>query len=320
MKINSTPEPIYVEIKIAADLDTLWSHTQSPELHQQWDLRFTEITYLPVSAGDEVQHFRYRTRIGFGIEIAGTGEAKTVPGRAGEARMSTLAFGSDQRLSLIRSGSGYWKYTPVDGGIDFATRYNYQTRYGVLGRLVDRLLFRPLFGYATAWSFDVLRIWLEQRIPPAVSLQRALIHYLCAVMLAVLWCFQGLVPKLLFPEGSELELLRATGWFAGRELPFLQWLGGAEIALGLLTLLLHRRKWMYRGQIILLALLAAVALLGTPELLQAPFNPLTLNAAMIVLCLIAMMLSSGLPHAGRCMRRPSFIKNGIGKPVRKELL
>ena len=40
-------KPIYVEIAIRAPLDELWRRTQSPDLHQRWDLRFTRIDYLP---------------------------------------------------------------------------------------------------------------------------------------------------------------------------------------------------------------------------------------------------------------------------------
>lgn len=31
---------IYVEILVRAPMDALWSHTQTPALHERWDLRF----------------------------------------------------------------------------------------------------------------------------------------------------------------------------------------------------------------------------------------------------------------------------------------
>lgn len=39
-------KPIYVEINIASDIETLWEYTQNPHLHKEWDLRFSDITYL----------------------------------------------------------------------------------------------------------------------------------------------------------------------------------------------------------------------------------------------------------------------------------
>lgn len=35
-------------------------------------------------------------------------------------------------------------------------------------------MFHPLIGWATAWSFDRLRLWIERGIPPEVSRDRAL--------------------------------------------------------------------------------------------------------------------------------------------------
>ena len=38
---------IYVEILVRAPMDALWAHTQTPALHERWDLRFSRIEYLP---------------------------------------------------------------------------------------------------------------------------------------------------------------------------------------------------------------------------------------------------------------------------------
>lgn len=298
-------KPIYVEIDIKTDINTLWDYTQTPELHEQWDLRFSEIKYLPRESEDNPQHFLYRTRIGFGLAIAGTGVTKaTVHSRTGE-RVSSLSFDSKQAISLIREGSGYWKYTPRGDYVTFKTKYDYQTRFGLIGRWFDRLLFRPMFGLATAWSFDMLRIWLEKGIQPAFSIQRAAVHYFSVLMISLLWIFQGLVPKLLFSEAGELAIVQELGWFPGWEGGVLLWLGVAEISVGMLTAVWHRRKWIYMPQVILLALLAGVALIGNPELLKGPFNPLTLSGSMIGFCLLAQLTNRDLPQANRCLRKPA---------------
>ena len=107
---------IYVEILVRAPMDILWRHTQDPALHERWDLRFSTIEYLPRASEAEPQRFRYATRIGFGLGIAGEGESvgrRDFP--AGE-RLSALKFSSEDAFSLIREGSGYWKYVPTLGG------------------------------------------------------------------------------------------------------------------------------------------------------------------------------------------------------------
>lgn len=56
--------PIYVEIQIESDVERLWEYTQNPSLHKEWDLRFSDITYLHKKE-NEPQAFLYETRIGF---------------------------------------------------------------------------------------------------------------------------------------------------------------------------------------------------------------------------------------------------------------
>lgn len=160
--------PVYVEARMHCDLDDLWRLTQDPALHSRWDLRFTSIEYL----GDgQPQRFSYRLG-----PIAGWGETAGERERPDGGYASALRFGSRSRASLIDEGSGYWLYLPQpDGrGIRFLTRYDYKVRWGRLGNIVDRLLVRPLIGWATAWSFDRLRLWLERDVPPERSLRAAL--------------------------------------------------------------------------------------------------------------------------------------------------
>ena len=181
---------IYVEILIRGTMEDLWEKTQRPELHERWDLRFSEIAYLPRPDPAQPQHFVYTTRIGFGLRVAGVGEslAQRVDSRG--RRTSALQFSSEDLKSLITCGSGYWQYTPVADGIRFVTWYDYTPRFGVVGRVVDQIVFRPLLGWATAWSFDRLRLWIERGIDPAVSVRRALLHTGLRVLVAVLWLRQ----------------------------------------------------------------------------------------------------------------------------------
>ncbi|MFF3640520.1 hypothetical protein [Streptomyces sp. NPDC002564] len=156
---------LYIEARIHAELDDLWARTQEPGAHQRWDLRFTAIDYLPCQEG-EPQHFRYATRVLPFLTVAGTGVSAGEKRRPDGTRTSALRFASPHPLSLLAEGSGYWRYVPGEDGIRFVTGYDYLPRWGRLGRLADRVLFRPLMGWATAWSFDRLRLWLERGITP----------------------------------------------------------------------------------------------------------------------------------------------------------
>ena len=114
---------IYVEILIRSSMDNLWEKTQNPKLHQRWDLRFSEIDYLPRKNG-EAQKFLYQTRIGAVMRIRGTGESRGEHDEESGQRTSALQFGQRLQKSLIEFGSLYWKYIPSGEGIRFVTWYD----------------------------------------------------------------------------------------------------------------------------------------------------------------------------------------------------
>ena len=104
----------------------------------------------------------YKTKIGFGLEIVGEGKSIGEIRKETGERISSLKFWTDNTLSLIQIGRGYWKYTPNKEYIHFETQYDYDTRFGRIGNVIDSYIFRPLLGWATAWSFDALKLWLEK--------------------------------------------------------------------------------------------------------------------------------------------------------------
>jgi hypothetical protein len=151
---------IYVETFIDADLETVWAATQDPVSHVRWDVRFSRIVPEPPGSGGETR-FTYLRRTPV-HDVHGTGVSLGERRRADGTRTSALSFATDDRLSPIRSGRGYWRYVPtVDGRTRFLTGYDYAPGWGPFDLVV-----RPLLGWATAWSFDRLRIWLEGGAEP----------------------------------------------------------------------------------------------------------------------------------------------------------
>ena len=299
MKVERQPG-IYVEITIHAPLDRIWELTQTPHLHQRWDLRFTQIDYLPRPDSSQPQRFRYETRIGFGLRIRGTGESTGIRTLSSGEATSSLTFASDDPKSLIRQGSGYWRYVPVPGAVRFFTWYDYTVRFGPLGRLVDRLAFRPLMGWATAWSFDRLRIWAETGNPPESSLTCAAVHALARTTVAVIWIWHGLVPKLLFRHRDERAMLRDAR-LSPRWLPAM---GLAEIGFGTLLLLRWTARPLLAASTALMLPATATVARRSPRFLRAAFNPVTLNLAVAALGVIGWLASRRTPSAARCLRTP----------------
>jgi hypothetical protein len=298
--------PIYVEARIRCPLDALWEHTQQPELHQQWDLRFTEIEYLPRPSAAEPQQFLYATRIGFGLGVAGRGESLGTKEKNGE-RTSVLKFWSEEWVSLIREGAGFWKYVPTADGLRFFTKYDYQTRFGWVGQVLDRIAFRPLIGWATAWSFDCLRLWLEMGQRPAVSRRLGLVDWLTRATLGVVWVYQGVVPKLLYPDTGELGILQGAGFSTAAAHRVAASVGVGEILFGLLFWLLPARllRPVYWLHVVGLLVLGSGALVSQPAVFVAPFNPLTLNLALMAMAAVRLLLPEDMvPSAARCQRQP----------------
>jgi len=293
--------PIYVERLIDAPMEALWNATQTPDVHERWDLRFTEIRYLPRSAPSEPQRFLYATRIGFGVRIAGEGESVGQSERNGD-RTSALRFWSNDGKSLIRKGSGYWRYSPTDNGVRFITQYDYDTRFGAAGRALD-LAFRPLLGWATAWSFDRLRLWLERGVEPSAMLERSLIHWVGRGSLAFIWLYHGIVLKLLAPAG-EIDLAVRIGAPISVAPALVLAAAIVEIALGLGIVALRDARVLLVLSSALAVGLAVVTGALVPQLIVAPFQPITLGVAMVGLAAVALLADRDLPQARRCLRAP----------------
>jgi hypothetical protein len=296
---------IYVEILVRAPMEALWAHTQTPELHERWDLRFSRIEYLPRKSEAEPQRFRYATRIGFGLEVAGEGETLGERDLVSGIRSSALKFSSADSRSIIREGAGYWKYIPAADGVTFLTWYDYRTRYGAFGALLDRVGFQPLMGWATAWSFDRLRLWLEDGLDPAQAMRQTLVHGIARVGLALIFAYHGLVPKLLGPHADEIAMLRDAGVAAQRTWAVSALLGLAELSLALCLVIFWRRRWPTLLCLAVIALATIGVAVNSPRYLVAAFNPVSLNLAVACLALIDLAVLSGLPSAARCRRRPA---------------
>jgi hypothetical protein len=287
------------DLTIRCDLDAVWRLTQTPEQHARWDARFTEIEYLPRPDPEAPQRFRYATRIGFGKVIEGWGE--TVGQRDG--RGSALRFGSDDPKSLIREGSGFWAYQPDGEGVRFRTVYDYETRGGWLGRVVDRVLFRPLMVWATRWSFDRLRLWLEQGIAPELSLRLWLLKVTARVALGLVWVLEGLVPKILVVSPGEIALVEHSGLFWPTPRSTLAILGAVEILVGLWLISGWRDRPAVTVASLAMVALAAVVAVTDPMMLANSLGGISKNLGLLACAAVVWSLVPITPKAFRARGR-----------------
>jgi hypothetical protein len=142
------PPPVHVSVRLRAPLQAVWDLTQDHRLHPVWDHRFSRIEMLSAQIRTGTRML-YEKRM-FGLTIRGWGRYKLHR----PVKQSTFEFGSDDRRSLIRRGVGLWLYRDVAPGVvELSTSYTYDVRWGAFGRVLDRLVFRPLFQRETERSF-----------------------------------------------------------------------------------------------------------------------------------------------------------------------
>jgi hypothetical protein len=168
-------------------------------------------------------------------------------------------------------------------------------------------VFQPLIGWATAWSFDRLRLWLEEGIEPGQALRRALVHGVARVGLAAVFLYYALVPKLAGPDAPAVLMPGDLGISEPGVGAAVAALGIAELALAAALVLAWRRRWPIAICATFAIIATAVVAVASPRYLGAAFNPVTLNLGVLCLAAIDLMALSGLPTAGRCRRSPEGV-------------
>lgn len=173
---------VWVTTAVVGPPDRLWHLTQDTDHHPRWDLRFSSIT--PDDHDDDGhQRFTYALALPHPrlplLTVRGTGtstaERRGDDGAGTSAIRFTAGDAPADRLSPLASGAGFWRYAPQpDGRTRFTTGYDYRPGWGRLGAALDPWLTRPLVGWATAWSFDRLRLWAERGQAPERSRDLAL--------------------------------------------------------------------------------------------------------------------------------------------------
>lgn len=287
-------------------MERVWEYTQTPHIHQEWDLRFNSIEYLPKEQEDDPQHFLYATKIGVGLKVSGKGKSVGTHSKETGESTSALKFWSDEKISLIRTGSGYWKYIPATGGVTFLTWYDYETRWGIVGKIIDKLMFRPLIWWATAWSFDALKLWLEKGIPARQSKNLFYVYCVANFLIALTWIYHGVVPKLMYMETGELAMIQTAGisTFKDIEPQMVYAVGIGEILFGLCFLLFGRQRIIHYLSIFGLIGLGIGALISKPDIYTYPFNPATTSFGIIGLSLIVLKIVKYVPSASNCKYKP----------------
>jgi len=112
-------------------------------------------------------------------------------------------------------------------------------------------------------------------------------------VVAFVFFYHGLVPKILYPSETELRMIEAHG--LGMDALWVARFGGViEIAVAICVLLFPKQGWpLFVCALILVGLIVDVAIFST-DLLTEAFNPVTLNLSVLALVIVALKERKGI--------------------------
>ena len=119
------------------------------------------------------------------------------------------------------------------------------------------------------------------------------IHTTARLVVAAVWIWHGLVPKILVRDPVEIAPILPLGISEEDAWTIVTITGCAEILFGLLTLLLRSARWPLVVTIVVMAGLLLGVLVTEPGLVGGAFNPLTLNLAVATLAAVGLTALQG---------------------------
>lgn len=110
------------------------------------------------------------------------------------------------------------------------------------------------------------------------------------ITLAVLWIYQGIVPKLIYHATDEQRLWELNGFDEIIMLFMIQIAGYAEIIFGVLFLIFKQSKILHVLNILAMCGLGLLIVVTDIQYFQHAFNPFVMNVAMAMLSVVALQL------------------------------
>jgi hypothetical protein len=113
---------------------------------------------------------------------------------------------------------------------------------------------------------------------------------LIQITLAVLWIYQGLIPKILFQSSAEIGIWQTIGLELHLAKIAVALSGLVEIAFGCTFLIWQKAAFIHQLNILGLSGLLLLIMFTDPLQLTTAFNPVVMNIAMIALSMLAIQL------------------------------
>ena len=121
-------------------------------------------------------------------------------------------------------------------------------------------------------------------VAPGAERARAKLDWMLPVLrlaIAFVWIATAIVSAFAYPAADSYELLARSGIPEHLRPPMLYGASVFDLALGLGTLFLRRRRWLWLLQLALIGFYTVVIAFRLPEFLIHPYGPLTKNLPML---------------------------------------
>lgn len=121
-------------------------------------------------------------------------------------------------------------------------------------------------------------------VDPGAERARAKLDWMLPVLrlaIAIVWIATAIVSAFVYPAADSYALLARTGIPEPLRPLMLYGASVFDLLLGLGTLFLRRRRWLWRAQFALIGFYTIVIALRLPEFLAHPYGPLTKNLPML---------------------------------------
>jgi hypothetical protein len=121
-------------------------------------------------------------------------------------------------------------------------------------------------------------------LDPRAERARAKLDWLLPILrisIALVWIATAIVSAFVYPAADSYELLARTGIPEGWRPLMLYGASSFDMLLGLGSLLLKRRRWLWLAQLGLIGFYTIVIAFRLPEFLVHPYGPLTKNLPML---------------------------------------
>ena len=141
---------------------------------------------------------------------------------------------------------------------------------------------RPVEAFVPADSADAVRT--EAQVQMLLPLLRGSV--------ALVWIVTGIVSLGIYPVEQSYELLARSGVPAGLRPLALYGAALLDLALGVATLAMRSRRWLWLAQIALIVAYTAIISVRLPEYWLHPYGPILKNLPMLAVLLLLFVLDS----------------------------